>query len=105
MNDFFRPYLDSFVLIYLDDIPIYSKTKQEHVEHLKIVLQKLRENKLDGKMSKCEFFKSQIQYLGHVITESVIQVDDSKITSVRDWEPRQDVTQVQVLLGLLQLLS
>eukprot|EP00253_Pinus_taeda_P028520 PITA_28520 len=75
MNGIFNPYLDQFVLIFIDDILIYSRTIEEHHEHLRIVLQTLREHQLYAKFSKCDFFKEEIQYLGHVITKDGIAVD------------------------------
>ena len=72
MNNILRPYLDNFVLVYLDDILVYSRTKAEHLEHLEIVLQILKENQLYGKLSKCEFMKHKIEYLGHVISNKGI---------------------------------
>lgn len=100
MNNIFRPYLDKFVLVYLDDILIYSKTKEEHINHLRTILDILRENELYGKVSKCEFLKRQIEYLGHIISDKGIQVNPKKIESVKKWEPPTNVTQVQSFLGL-----
>ena len=73
MNSVLSKYLDKFVVVFIDDILIYSKTKEEHDEHLHIILQVLRENKLYAKFSKCEFFKDKIQYLGHVISKEGYQ--------------------------------
>ena len=75
MNTVLSNYLDKFVVFFIDDILIYSKTKEEHDEHLRIILQVLREHKLYAKLSKCEFFKDKIQYLGHVISKEGISVD------------------------------
>ena len=71
-------YLDKFVVVLIDDILIYSKYEEEHKEHLKIVLQELREHQLYAKFSKCDFFKDKIQYLGHVVTKEGIYVDLEK---------------------------
>jgi hypothetical protein len=75
MNSIFSQYLDKFVLIFIDDILIYSKIEEEHEEHLKIVLQNLREHKLYVNFDKCDFYKRKIQYLGRVISEDGIAVD------------------------------
>ena len=72
MNNVMHTYLDKFVVVFIDDILIYSKTKEEHKEHLKIVLQELREHQLFAKFSKCDFFKDKIQYLGHVVNKEGI---------------------------------
>ena len=69
MNNIFSRYLDKFILVFTDDIPVYSKNKEEHKEHLRVVLQVLREFQLYAKFSKCDFYKPQIQYLGHIISE------------------------------------
>ena len=79
MNGIFNKYLDQFVLIFIDDILNYSKSQEEHQHHLRTVLQTLREHQLYAKLEKCEFFKTEIQYLGHVISEEGIAVDPKKI--------------------------
>ena len=78
MNNVMHKYLDKFVVIFIDDILIYSKSEEEHKEHLKIVLQELRKHQLFAKFSKCDFFKYNIQYLGHVVTKEGISVDPQK---------------------------
>eukprot|EP00253_Pinus_taeda_P017231 PITA_17231 len=88
MNGIFHPYLDQFVLIFIDDILIYSRTIEEHHEHLRIVLQTLREHQLYAKFSKCDFFKAEIQYLGHVITKDGIAVDPEKIKAIMEWSKK-----------------
>ena len=79
MNSVFMPELDKFVVVFIDDILIFSKNEEEHAEHLCIVLQRLREHKLYVKFSKCEFWLKKVQFLGHVILEDGISVDPSKI--------------------------
>ena len=79
MNNVLHKYLDKFLVVFIDDILIYSKPKEEHEEHLKIVLQVLREHQLYAKFSMCDFFKDKIQYLGQVITKEGISVDPEKI--------------------------
>eukprot|EP00253_Pinus_taeda_P020645 PITA_20645 len=84
MNNVFHRYLDKFVLIFINDILIYSQTMEEHQEHLRLVLQTLREHQKYAKFSKCEFFKEQIQYLGHIITKEGIVVDPEKIRTIME---------------------
>ncbi|WVZ63997.1 hypothetical protein U9M48_013583 [Paspalum notatum var. saurae] len=86
MNKVFMEYLDKFVMVFIDDILIYSKTEEEHEEHLRLVLQKLREHKLYTKLSKCEFWLDQVPFLGHIVSKGGIMVDPSKISSVMDWK-------------------
>ena len=75
MNNIFQDYLDKFVLVFIDDILIYSKNEEEHQRHLEIVLQRLRKHKLYGKLSKCIFYQKEIQYLGHIISTQALVVD------------------------------
>jgi len=100
MNRIFRPYLDRFVVVFIDDILIYSRTREEHADHLRIVLEVLREHQLYGKLSKCEFWLDEVQFLGHVISSRGISVDPSKIETVLKWERPQTVTEVRSFLGL-----
>ncbi|WVZ73577.1 hypothetical protein U9M48_021865, partial [Paspalum notatum var. saurae] len=86
MNKVFMEYLDKFVVVFIDDILIYSKTEEEHEEHLRLVLQKLREHKLYAKLSKCEFWLDQVPFLGYIVSKGGIMVDPSKISSVMDWK-------------------
>jgi hypothetical protein len=82
MNKVFMDFLDKFVVVFIDDILVYSKTEKEHVEHLRLVLQKLREHKLYAKHSKCEFWLKEVSFLGHVISNGGISVDLSKVKDV-----------------------
>ena len=82
MQRVFRPYLDQFVIVFIDDILIYSDTEEQHVEHLRIALQTLREHQLFGKFSKYEFWRSEIHFLGHIVLEHGIQVDFGKVEVV-----------------------
>eukprot|EP00253_Pinus_taeda_P002642 PITA_02642 len=100
MNSVFHQYLDKFVLIFIDDILIYSRNRKEHEEHLRIVLQTLREHQLYGKFSKCDFYKEQIQYLGHIITKEGIAVDPEKIKTIMDWPTPKDVADIRSFMGL-----
>ncbi|WVZ93962.1 hypothetical protein U9M48_039911 [Paspalum notatum var. saurae] len=96
----FMVYLDKFVVVFFDDILIYSNTEEEHEEHLRIVLQKLREHKLYAKLRKCEFWLDQVPFLGHIVSKGGIMVDPSKISSVMDWKVPEVVKEVRRFLGL-----
>ena len=100
MNRVFKKYLDKCVIVFIDDILIYSKTKEEHAEHLRIVLEILRKEKLYAKWSKSEFWLKQVQFLGHVIGKEGIMVDPSKIEAVASWERPRTPTEVRSFLGL-----
>ncbi|KAA0046181.1 pol protein [Cucumis melo var. makuwa] len=78
MNRVFREFLDTFVIVFIDDILIYSKTEAEHEEHLRMVLQTLRDNKLYAKFSKCEFWLKQVSFLGHVVSKAGVSVDPAR---------------------------
>ena len=100
MNSIFMEYLDKFVVVYLDDILIYSKNEQEHAEHLRLVLMKLREHRLYAKFSKCEFWLPEVTYLGHVISGKGIAVNPERVQAVLDWTQPESVKQVRSFLGL-----
>ncbi|GKA20230.1 putative reverse transcriptase domain-containing protein [Tanacetum coccineum] len=100
MNRVCKPYLDKFVIVFIDDILIYSKSKQEHEEHLKIILELLKKEELYAKFSKCEFWIPKVQFLGHVIDNKGIHVDPAKIESVKDWASPKTPTEIRQFLGL-----
>lgn len=100
MNDIFRPYLDRFVCVYLDDIIIYSKTLEEHESHVKTVLSVLRKHRLFAKRSKCEFFQESMGYLGHVVSSGGISPDPEKIAAVKNWRTPRNVKGIQSFLGI-----
>ena len=100
MNNVLNKYLDKFVVFFIDHILVYSQSKEEHEEHLKIVLQVLREHQLYAKFSMCDFFKDKIQYLGHVITKEGISVDPEKIRAIEKWTIPKDVTDVGSFMGI-----
>nr|GEU49584.1 putative reverse transcriptase domain-containing protein [Tanacetum cinerariifolium] len=99
MNRVCRPYLDKFVIVFIDDILIYYKT-QKHVEHLRLVLELLKKEKLYAKFSKCEFWLRKGQFLGHVINGNGIHVDPSKIEAIRNWKALRALSEVRSFLGL-----
>ncbi|GJX59764.1 putative reverse transcriptase domain-containing protein [Tanacetum coccineum] len=100
INRVCRPYLDKFIIVFIDDILIYSKTKEEHVEHLRIVLKLFRKEKLYAKFSKCEFWLREVQFLGLVKNGDRIHVDPSKIEVVKNWKAPRTLTEVHSFLGL-----
>ena len=100
MNRIFSPFLDQFVIVFIDDILIYSPTREEHAQHLQIVLQTLRDHQLYAKYSKCEFWLPEVKFLGHVVSGDGVAVDSSKIEAVMDWQTPKNVFEVRSFLGL-----
>ena len=92
MNRVFRPYVDRFVMVFIDDILVYSKDREDHDTHLRVVLETLRNEQLYAKMSKCEFWLREVSFLGHIISEEGIRVDPSKIEVILKWKPMKNVT-------------
>jgi hypothetical protein len=92
--------LDKFVVVFIDDILIYSKREAEHAKYLRIVLQRLRDHKLYAKFSNCEFWLDSVKFLGHTISKDGISVDPSKVQEVMDWKPPKSVHQIRSFLGL-----
>src|SRR5277367_2289641 len=100
MNDIFRKYLDDFVIVYLNNILIYSKTKEEHLQHVRLVLETLRKHQLYAKANKCELVRQKVEYTGHYISKEGITVDPRKITTIKDWPAPTNVSEVRSFLGL-----
>jgi hypothetical protein len=100
VQDILRPHLDAFVIVYIDDILIYSQNEAEHMQHVRKVLELLRQHKMYGKISKCEFFKEAVEYLGHIISSKGISTDPKKITTIQDWPQPKNIKELQSFLGL-----
>jgi hypothetical protein len=100
MNKVFMEYLDKFVVVFIGDILVYSKTEEEHEEHLRLVLGTLREHQLYAKFSKCQFWLKEVGFLGHVLSAGGLSVDPSLIKSIMERQPPKNVTEVRSFLGL-----
>ncbi|KAL2250218.1 UNVERIFIED_CONTAM: Retrovirus-related Pol polyprotein from transposon [Sesamum indicum] len=101
MNEMLQPFLDQFVIVFIDDILIYSSSPEEHEQHLRILLQILREKQLYGKFSKCEFWMEEIAFLGHVVSKEGAQPDPAKVKAILEWEPPKNVSKIRSFLGLV----
>ncbi|KAL0539640.1 hypothetical protein IC582_023856 [Cucumis melo] len=100
MNRVFKAFLDTFVIVFIDDILIHSKTEAEHEEHLHQVLETLRANKLYAKFFKCEFWLKKVTFLGHVVSSEGVSVDPAKIKAVTSWPRPSTVSEIRSFLGL-----
>ncbi|CAN6362592.1 unnamed protein product [Urochloa humidicola] len=100
MNKVFMEELDKFVVVFIDDILIYSETAEEHEEHLRIVMEKLRAHQLYAKFSKCEFWMEEVAFLGHVLSAKGVAVDPTKIEAVTEWKQPSNITEIRSFLGL-----
>ncbi len=100
MNREFKQYLDRFVIVFIDDILVYSRSKEERAHNLRMVLQTLREHELYAKFSKCEFWLDSVAFLGHIVFKEGIQVDSQKVEVVSNWQQPTTVTEVRSFLGL-----
>ncbi|WMV45764.1 hypothetical protein MTR67_039149 [Solanum verrucosum] len=100
MNGVFKSFLDSFVIVFIDNILVYSKNEEEHADHLRIFLGVLGKQKLYAKFSKCEFWLTLIAFLGHVVSRKGVMVDPQKIEEVKNWGRPSSVTEVRIFVGL-----
>ena len=96
----FKQYLDLFVIVFIDDILIYSRNEEEHASHLRIVLQTLKEHQLYPKFSKCEFWLQSVAFLRHIVSSKGIRVDSQKIEAVKQWPVPTSATDIRSFLGL-----
>ncbi|WP_284190131.1 reverse transcriptase family protein, partial [Zoogloea oryzae] len=101
MNQLFRKYLDKSVVVYLDDIVVYSCTMEEHVEHLRQAFQVLRDNQLYVNLEKCSFAQEQVMFLGHIIGGGNIRMDMQKVRAIEEWKTPTSTTEVRSFLGLV----
>ncbi|XP_051221771.1 uncharacterized mitochondrial protein AtMg00860-like [Lolium perenne] len=100
MNKVFMEYLDKFVVVFIDDILVYSKAEEEHEEHLRLVLGTLRQHQLYAKFSKCQFWLKEVGFIGYVLSAGGLSVDPSLIKSIVERQPPKNVTEVRSFLGL-----
>lgn len=100
MNRIFAPYLDQFIVIFIDDILVYSKSTEEHADHLRALLQLLRVHQLYAKLEKCDFWLEQVAFLGHIITRDGLAVDPAKIEAVMNWKSPKTIAEIRSFLGL-----
>jgi hypothetical protein len=100
MNKVFMEYLDKFMVVFIDDILIFSRNEEEHDEHLRLVLQKLRNNQVYAKLNKCEFWLKEVSFLGHIISVGGISIDPSKVKDVLSWNTTQNISDIRSFLGL-----
>ena len=100
MHRVFQPYLDQFVVVFVDDILIYSQSEWEHEYHLRIVLQLLRDHQLYAKFSKCEFWLTEVRFFGHVVSALGVSVDPEKVEAVMSWERPKSIFEICSFLGL-----
>ncbi|KAI3686867.1 hypothetical protein L1987_80556 [Smallanthus sonchifolius] len=100
MNRVCKPYLDKFMIVFIDDILIYSKTKAEHEQHIRLILELLKKEQLYAKFSKCEFWLKEVQFLGHIVNDKGIHVDPAKIEAVKNWSTPKTPTEIRSFLGL-----
>ncbi|GJX24903.1 putative reverse transcriptase domain-containing protein [Tanacetum coccineum] len=101
MNRVCKPYLDKFIIVFIDDILVYSKDEEEHGKHLKTILELLKKERLYAKFSKCDFWLDSVQFLGHVIDHSGVHVDPAKIEAIKSWAAPMTPTEVRQFLGLV----
>ena len=101
MHRVFQPYLDQFFMVFMEDILIYYQSEEEHEDHLRVVLQLLRDHQLYAKFSKCEFWLNKVRFLGHVVSASGVSVDPEKVEAMMSWESLKLVFEIRSFLGLV----
>ncbi|XP_062080729.1 uncharacterized mitochondrial protein AtMg00860-like [Humulus lupulus] len=99
MNRVFKDYLDKFMIVFIDGILIYSQTEEEHEEHLRLTLQRLREHQFYAKFKKCEFWLTQVAFLGNIVSKDGIKVDPIKFKAIKDWPQPKNASEVRSFLG------
>jgi hypothetical protein len=100
MNIIFNKYLDKFVVVFIDNILVYSKTEEEQDEHLRIALQTLRKHKLNTKFNECDFCQKETRYLGHVISSEGIAIEPEKIKTIMEWPVPKDAADIRSFMGI-----
>lgn len=100
MNKVFMDYLDQFVVVFIDDILVFSKNVEEHEKHLRMTLQRLREHQLYAKFTKCDFWLKEVSFLGHIISNGGVAVDPKKVSDVLSWNPPKHVSQIRSFFGM-----
>jgi hypothetical protein len=100
MNSVFMDYLDKYVVVFIDDILIYSQSEEEHADHLRMVLQRLREHQLYAKLSKCEFWIDEVLFLGHIIIKEGLAVDPKKVADILNWKAPTDAREIKSFIGM-----
>ena len=101
MNSILRPYIDKFVLVYLDDILVYSNTEEEHLEHLRLVFEALQQHSLYARPDKCVFDQPRVEFCGHLVGQGIVEVLDSKVKAIREWPRPRNVQEVRQFYGLV----
>jgi hypothetical protein len=102
MNSVFMDYLDKFVVVIIDDILIYSQSEEEHADHLRMVLQRLREHRLYAKLSKCEFWINEVLFLGHIINKEGLAMDPKKVADILNWKAPTDTRGIKIFIGMAE---
>ena len=100
MNQVFEDFLDKFVIVFIDDILVYSKSREEYAQHLRLVLQRLKDKQLYAKFKKCEFWLNKVIFLGHIVSHEGIMVDLAKVKAVSQWKQPRNMSEVRSFLGL-----
>ena len=101
MNTILRPYIDKFVLVYLDDVLVYSNSEEEHLEHLRLVFEALRQHRLYARPKKCIFNKLNVEFCGHIVGQGVTKVLDSKVRAINEWPQPKNVQEVRQFYSLV----